>query len=168
MKKAITSIVVGLIGLSPVGVMAAQPQDKDLKDHGILLSVVEGLGIPVNFDGQLCRERPTWYGGYEIHGNDFSLCSRGDKVDRLNTVRHESWHVYQDLKDCNIKDSGMTAAFSNGPTPRMYKDFAAKYYEPEDIQLEAEAYWAADTFDAQTIANLIYQKATECGYKFKF
>jgi hypothetical protein len=151
-----------------MGVLAAQPQDKDLKDHGILLSVVEGLGIQVNFDGQLCRERPTWYGGYEVHGKELALCSRGDKSERLNTVRHEAFHVYQDLKDCNFTDSGLSSAFSGGATPRLYKDFAAKYYEPGEIQVEAEAFWAADTFDALTIATLLVQKGEECGYKFKF
>jgi hypothetical protein len=168
MKKLITSLLVGLIGLNPGLAHATEASDQDVKDHGILLSIIESLGIPVNFDGKLCKERPTWYGGYEVHGKDFALCSRGDKADRLDTVRHESWHVYQDLKDCNIKDSVMTAAFSNGPTPRMYKEFAAKHYEPAHIQIEAEAFWAADTFDALTIANLLVQKGEECGYKFKF
>jgi hypothetical protein len=168
MKKLITSLLVGLIGLNPGLAHATEAVDQELKDHGILLSVVEGLGIPVNFDGQLCRERPTWYGGYEIHGKELALCSRGDKAERLNSLRHESWHLYADLKDCSIKDSGMSAAFSSGATPRMYKEFAAKHYKPEHVSVEAEAFWAADTFSAMTIANLLVQKGEECGYKFKF
>jgi hypothetical protein len=36
------------------------------------------------------------------------------------------------------------------------------------VPTEAEASWAAHTFDALAIANLIIQKGEECGVKFKF
>jgi hypothetical protein len=168
MKKLIASLVVGLVGLNPGLAHATEVTDQAINEHGVLLNVVEKLGIPVIFDGQLCRDRPTWYGGYEVHGRSLVLCNRGDQAEKLNTMRHEAFHVYQDLKDCSIRDSGLSPAFSSGATPRFYKEFAAKYYEPGDVQLEAEAFWAADTFSAMTIATLLVQKGEECGYKFKF
>jgi hypothetical protein len=168
MKKLITSLLVGLIGLNPGLADAAEAVDQELKDHSTLLTVVDALGIPITFDGQLCKKQPTWYGGYNVYGKDFAICNKGDRVDKLDTIRHEAWHVYQDLKDCDIKDGGLVVAFQSASTPRLYKEFAAKHYKPEHVSVEAEAFWAADTFDALTIATLLVQKGEECGYKFKF
>jgi hypothetical protein len=167
MKKLITTLLVGLIGLNPGLAHATEASDQDVKDHAGLMAVIEAMGIPVVFDGEMCKET-GWYGGYELHGRDLQLCSRGNKEERMNTMRHESFHVLQDLKDCDIKDKPIAAVFNAEATPGMYKEHAAKYYEDDQVAYEAEAFWAADMFSATTIANLILQKGDECGIKFNF
>lgn len=147
-------------------VMAA-PLEQDEIDHVKLLKLITLLKIPVRFDSQYCKDMPKSYGGYRLDGADLSLCSRGDLVERLNTVRHEAWHVYQDLKDCSIADDvDLVPVFSDSPMPRAYKENVAKLYETQYVNTEAEAFWAADTFDANSIGNLIYQRAIECSFKF--
>jgi hypothetical protein len=167
MNKLITGLLVGLIGFNPAASYATVDQEVD--DHSQLLAVVEAAGIPVTFDSQICKTQQNWYGGYAVDGRELALCSRGDRAERLDTIRHEGWHVYQDLQDCSIKDTTLVmAAFGGRATPSSYKQMAAKAYSPDRVAFEAEAAWAADTFSALTIANMIHQKGLECGVKFKF
>jgi hypothetical protein len=167
MKKLIAAVLVGLVGFSPAATYATVDQEAD--DHAQLLAVVEALNVPVSFDTQLCKDEPQWYGGYALDGRELVLCSRGDRAERLDTIRHEAWHVLQDLQNCSIKDEGLLQlAMGVKATPSGYKVAAAKAYQPSHVPFEAEAAWAADTFSALTISHLLYQRATECGYKFKF
>jgi hypothetical protein len=146
---------------------ATQPNDQEFDDHVTLLDVVEKLGVHVTIDQALCKQQQNWYGGYALDGSELALCSRGNRTERLDTIRHESWHVLQDLKDCSVTDKGMIrVAMGPTATPSEYKGIAAKAYEPKHVPTEAEAIWAADTFSALTIANLIFQQASECGFRF--
>lgn len=168
MLKAISLMMAGITLINPAAVNAAEVS-KEVEDHYKLMAVVEAVGVPVHYQSEICSIKPDWYGAYKVDGGELVLCKKGTTEERLNTIRHESWHVYQDLKDCSIKDrGGLATAFGSGSTPKVFKELAAKHYSKENVPTEAEAQWAADTFDAISIASLIYQQATECGMKFKF
>jgi hypothetical protein len=168
MKKLIAGLLVGLLG-SQGAAMATPELTQEQKDHVALLVVVEQLGVYVEYDGQPCKQKPGLFGNYYVDGSLLNLCSIGDSNERMDTIRHEVWHVYQDLADCNLKDDvPVVAVFGGRGLPKGYKEHAAKYYEPSQAGYEAEAMWAAGMFSAQTIGNMLIVKGEECGVKFKF
>jgi len=169
MKKLIASLLVGALIIQPPPVLATETPDPELQEHLFLADVIEQLGVKINYGGAECKAKPGLYGNYYQNGSVMNLCEVGDRDERLDTFRHEAWHVYQDLKDCSLADNTLlSSVFSNGGTPRRFITHAAKYYDKEEVAYEAEAHWAADTFTALTIAKLLAQKGSECGAKFKF
>lgn len=168
-KKMVTAVVLGLCVALPIAVRATETITKqDKEDHIQLMAVIEALGVPVNIDPAICKQEPNWYGAYNYHGDELALCTRGDQGERLNTIRHEAFHLVQDLADCKIKDIGMVQPrFRSGGATSGYKDMAAKHYAAALVPMEAEAAWAADTFDAYTITVLLAQQADECGIKLQ-
>lgn len=162
--KAAAFLVACLAIASPV---LATPTEQEEKDHVNLIGLIEALNVPVEIDNDICKNNPGLYGRYQLNGSKMSLCSVGDQQERMNTLRHEAWHVYQDLSNCTVKDVAvLSPAFSKEAIPLLYKEHASKYYDDRVVATEAEAFWAADTFSALTMTNLIYQKASECGFKF--
>lgn len=137
------------------------------KEHIHLLQLVEALGVEVLTEGPPCDK--GWHGGYRNDGAQLVLCPGATSAqnERLDTIRHESWHVYQDLKDCNLKDTAVARPiFTDGIVPNEYKAYTAKNYTSDTALSEAEAYWAANTFNAEQINILIFSQAKSCGYKF--
>ena len=169
MTKLIISLLVGALALQPPPVLATETPDPELKEHLFLVDVIEQLGVKVNFGGAECRSKPGLYGEYYVNGSVMNLCEVGGREERLDTFRHEAWHLYQDLRDCNLSDiTALKPAFGSFGPSRAFVAQAAKHYDKEHVAYEAEAAWAAHTFDATAIANLIIQRGRECGAKFKF
>ena len=168
MLKLITAALsIGLLGASPA--LATETPDPELQEHLFLIDVIEQLGVKVNFGGSQCQARPGLYGNYTTNGSVMDLCEVGDREERMDTLRHEAWHVYQDIRDCSLVDlTTLKPAFGTFGPSRVFVAQAAKHYRGELVPIEAEAAWAAHTFNATAIANLIIQRGTECGAKFKF
>ena len=168
MLKLITAALsIGLLGASPA--LATETPDPELKEHLFLVDVIEQLGVKVNFGGAECRSKPGLYGNYATNGSAMNLCEVGDREERMDTLRHEAFHLYQDIRDCSLTDlTPLKPAFGSFGPSRAFVAHAAKHYQGELVPIEAEAAWAAHTFDATAIANLIIQRGTECGAKFKF
>ena len=169
MDKFIISLLVGAMALQPPPALATETPDPELQEHLFLVDVIEQLGVKVNFGGAECRSKPGLYGDYYVNGSVMNLCEVGDRAERMDTLRHESWHVYQDLRDCSLVDvTALKPAFGNFGPSRVFVEMAAKHYDKEHVAFEAEAAWAAHTFNASSIANLIIQRGRECGARFKF
>jgi len=166
-KNVLIGALVALVGFNPAAANATQIADKEVREHAFLLSLVEQLGVMVTFNGGDCKQEI--HGNYYLNGSLLNLCSKGDRADRLDTMRHESWHVLQDLQDCSITDSTPLRSYFGGRGPTApFKVAAQKHYPTDRVLMEAEAAWGASTFNAIAIANLIIQKGETCGFKFKF
>ena len=169
MKKVIVSLLVGAVAFQATPVLATEAPDPELKEHLFLVDVIEQLGVKVNFGGPVCRSKPGLYGDYLVNGSAMNLCEVGDREERMDTLRHEAFHLYQDIRDCSLSDlTPLKPAFGNFGPSRVFVAQAAKHYDKEQVAYEAEAAWAAHTFNATSIANLISQRGRECGAKFKF
>ena len=169
MNKLIVGLLVSALALQPPPALATETPDPELQEHVFLIDVIEQLGVKVNFGGPQCQARPGLYGNYAANGSVMDLCEVGDREERMDTLRHEAWHVYQDIRDCSLVDlTTLKSAFGSFGPSRAFVAQAAKHYNKEHVAFEAEAAWAAHTFDATAIANLIIQRGTECGAKFKF
>ena len=169
MTRLIISLLVGALALQPPPVLATETPDPELKEHLFLVDVIEQLGVKVNFGGAECQAKPGLYGNYASNGSVMNLCKVGDREERLDTLRHEAWHLYQDIRNCSLADlTPLKPAFGSFGPSRAFVAHAAKHYQGELVPIEAEAAWAAHTFDATSIANLIIQRARECDARFKF
>lgn len=169
MNHIAAGALAAFMAVTPTPVFATETPDLEIQHHTFLVTVVEQLGIKVNFGGSECQAHPGLYGNYLHDGSRLNLCPVGDRDERLDTMRHESWHVYQDLADCNIRDTKyFSSVFGGRGVTSQFTSHASKHYEAQFVPTESEAFWAASTFDALTIANLIIQKGEECGHKFNF
>lgn len=159
------------IGLATV--LAASPaiavetaSKEQIQQHVNLLGLIEALGVEIVFDGYGCNR--GWHGAYKTDGTELVLCNRGDMTDeqRMDTIRHEAWHVLQDIGDCSLTDVSYPLPVLNPAYvhPEM-REFAAKHYDVSLQPTEAEAFWMAEILDANQINALLYQKAKACGYK---
>lgn len=166
MQKLIALLAVGLSLTTPAIATPNKATQEEIEEHSTLIELIRAVGVPVNFGGKFCQDT-GFYGGYETTGKELVLCRAGDSRDRLNTVRHEAFHVYQDLQDCDLADEGyVKPVFAVDLVPTEIKTWAAKNYSKPLINAEAEAQWAAEMFTARQINVLLYQKAKACGYKF--
>jgi hypothetical protein len=149
-------------------VMAAPEITEQVEDeHVDLVALVNALGVEIKLGGPVCAK--GWYGAYAIDGSELILCNKAGttKAERLNTIRHEAAHVLQDIKDCKLKDkTPLMPIFTAGVVPKSYMSAAAKDYSQKHVSTEAEAFWAADTFEAEHINILIFTQAKSCGYQF--
>ena len=162
MKELIVGLVVGVLAFQPPPALATETPDPELKEHLFLVDVIEQLGVKVNFGGPVCRSKPGLYGDYLVNGSAMNLCEVGDREERRDTLRHEAFHLYQDIRDCSLSDlTPLKPAFGSFGPSRAFVAQAAKHYDKEHVAYEAEAAWAAHTFDATAIANLIIQRGTE-------
>ena len=169
MNKLIIGLLVSALALQPPPALATETPDPELQEHLFLVDVIEQLGVKVNFGGPQCQAKPGLYGNYASNGSVMNLCEIGDRVERLDTLRHEAWHLYQDLRDCSLADlTVLSPAFGGFGGAHIFVAQAAKHYQKEHVAFEAEAAWAAYTFNAASIGSLIVQRGTECGAKFKF
>jgi hypothetical protein len=167
MKKAIAAVLAFLAMATPA-VATPEITKQEEEDHVNLVSLVKALGIPVIFDDPVCKK--GWYGGYNYDGSAFLLCkdAPGGQAERLDTIRHEAFHVYADLaRDCSITDNDpIQPVFFPGVVPPSFITMASKNYKPAHVSTEAEAAWAANTFSAEQINILLYNKARSCGFRF--
>jgi hypothetical protein len=156
-----------LIAAGPAARATPQPQEKELDDHTSLVSLIAALGVDVQFNPKDPCVTRGWYGGYQYNGSVLALCSKGSSAERMDTIRHEAWHVYQDLRDCNLRDNvAAQPVFTAGIVTPEFLNIAAKDYEKSQVTAEAEAAWAANTFDAEQINILMFTKAKSCGFRF--
>jgi hypothetical protein len=166
--KLLSTLIAGLLAIGPAA--KATPTQAELaaeiKQHSDLLALVEALGVQVLYAPTYPCDQ-GWYGGYLVTGDELVLCEVGTPQEKLNTVRHEAWHVYQDIRDCKLKDAvALSPVFTQGVVTDEYIAFAAKNYNPNLVASEAEAFWAAYTLDAEQINVLLYNKAKSCGFRF--
>jgi hypothetical protein len=165
-KTLIAAFAITRLGLGEAAMAASEISQQEKDDHGNLIALVEAIGIPVSFNGVPCDK--GWHGGYAYNGSAFVVCANKQVSlqEKLDTVRHEAWHVYQDIRDCNIKDDvAVLPVFSVGVVEPSFIAMASKGYHPSQVASEAEAAWAARTFDAEQINILLFTKAKSCGYK---
>jgi hypothetical protein len=165
-KVLIAAFAVSRLGLGEAAMATPQPQEKEVDDHINLVALISALGVDVQHNPKDPCVTRGWYGGYQYDGSTLALCDKGDKADRMDTIRHEAWHVYQDLKDCNLKDDVVVQpVFTAGIVTPQFLDSAAKNYEKSQVTAEAEAAWAASTFDAEQINILMFTQAKSCGFR---
>lgn len=167
MIKLITAALsIGLLGASPA-LATSEITEQEKTDHENLLSLVEAVGVPVKFTGWPCDK--GWHGGYNFDGSAFIICANKqvDLAEKLDTIRHEAWHLYQDLRDCSIRDKAvLQPVFTAGVVSPNFISVAAKHYPNSHVTTEAEAAWAANTFSAEQINILMFSKAKSCGFRF--
>ena len=167
MKKAIAAVL-AFLALATPAVATPEITKQEEEEHVNLVALVDALGIPVIFKAPVCNQ--GWYGGYRYDGAAFLLCDNapGGQAERLDTIRHEAFHVYADLaRDCSITDNDpIQPVFFPGVVPPSFITMASKNYKPAHVSTEAEAAWAANTFSAEQINILLYNKARSCGFRF--
>ena len=141
--------------------------DQDMAEHLELLDTVRGMGVSVHFDSELCKRFPI-YGAYMDTTKSMILCSRGDAVERRDTLRHEVWHIVQDYQDCNLLDSGMKPL---GEPPqeeiaKLRRRSAAQYgrkgYAEKDLAMETEAFLVAAHLSAKEINTILTNQIKVC------
>jgi hypothetical protein len=165
--KLTVAALAALLFTTPVLATPSPQEDPELFDHEVLVTLIEKLGTPVHFGHAQCKANPQLYGRYMIDGSALIACPLGDRDERLGTVRHEAWHFYQDLVDCNIKDTvGLKTSLAKGVVPPLGDNSWAKYYSQEQMQSETEARWVELNYNAYTITTMIAAKAQACGFKF--
>ena len=162
----IAAFAISRLGFGEAAMATPEISQQEKDDHGNLIALVEAIGIPVGFTGWPCDK--GWHGGYSYDGSAFIVCANKQVslAEKFDTVRHEAWHVYQDIRDCSIKDDvAVQPVFSEGVVEPNFIAMASKGYHPSQVASEAEAAWAARTFDAEQINILLFTKAKSCGYK---
>ena len=164
MKKIVAGLMAALTAFVPVQAMA---EEDTFEEHLKIIAVLDGLGIELSADDEYVCNIKKWKGGYNTNGSQLVVCNNtGTPEQRLETLRHEAWHVYQDLRDCSLQDTTrVPPVFLAGVVPEDIKEWAAESYAPNQVASEAEAFWASDMFDADTIAKLLFIQAKTCGYK---
>ena len=164
MKKIVATLLAALATIAPAPTKAA-PEEVD--DHIKIIAVLDGLGIQLSSNDQFVCKEKGWKGGYNTDGSILVVCTEGaSQEDRFNTLRHEAWHVYQDLRDCSLADTGrVVPVFLQGVVPDDLKEWTAERYPVSLVPSEAEAFWAADVFEPEVIAKLLFFQAKSCGYK---
>ena len=162
----IAAFAISRLGFGEAAMATPEISQQEKDDHASLIALVEAIGIPVSFHGWPCDQ--GWYGAYALNGSAFTLCANKQVTlaEKFDTVRHEAWHVLQDMSDCSIKDDvALQPIFSAGVVEPNFIAMASKDYRPSQVTSEAEAAWAAHTFDAEQINILLFTKAKSCGYK---
>ena len=151
------------IPLALVSILSTQPvlAQSSPNDHLQLLRTVNRVGVSVQIDAPICAKEI--YGAYFQDGSALVLCSKGDQAERLDTIRHEAWHMLQDFKDCNLPDYGLNLILPSAMVPEEVVEAVKQHYPAEAVSFEAEAFFAAAVFDAQEINELIVRQASECG-----
>jgi hypothetical protein len=164
LATAATLCLAVLYGGQALATPTITQRDKDI--HIDLIELVAAIGVDIQYEGLPCQL--DWHGAYKLDGSELVLCANKDvsQAEKLDTIRHEAWHVYQDLKDCKLSDvTSLQPVFSTGVVEPDYIAVASKQYLPNQVVTEAEAAWAASTFDAEQINILMFNKAKSCGYK---
>ena len=164
MKKIVATLMAALTAVVPIQAMAAEDT---FEEHLKIIAVLDGLGISLSADDDFVCNIKKWKGGYNTNGSQLVVCNNtGTQEERLETLRHEAWHVYQDLRDCSLLDTSHVApVFLAGVVPEDVKEWVANSYPAGRVASEAEAFWASDVFDADAIAKLLFFQAKSCGYK---
>ena len=164
MKKIVAGLMAALTALVPVQAMA---EEDTFEEHLKIIAVLDGLGIELSADDAYVCNTKKWKGAYNTNGSQLVVCNNsGTQEDRLETLRHEAWHVYQDLRDCSLQDTtGVPPVFLAGVVPEDIKAWVSNSYPAIEVPSEAEAFWAAEVFDADAIAKLLFFQAKSCGYK---
>lgn len=106
------------------------------------------------------------YGGYILDGSMMFICRRGNESERFDTIRHESWHVLQDLQDCDLKDeNNLETVFTI--TTEDIEEFRndplrGHLYSEAVMASEAEAFEAAEALTAWQIDQLFEIQIEQC------
>jgi hypothetical protein len=135
-----------------------------IADHDRLLSEVQKAGVPVFIHSPVCQRFPRLHGAYNDSGHGIHLCAKGSKQERLRTIRHESWHLIQDLRNCNIKDTHdrLKPAFDRVDQSYIDKLTREGQYHPREVKVEAEAFWAQDHLSASDMADRLKALRLKC------
>jgi hypothetical protein len=135
-----------------------------IADHDRLLSEVQKTGVPVFIQSPVCQRFPSLHGAYNDAGHGIHLCAKGGKQERLKTIRHEAWHLIQDLGNCSIRDTHdrLRPAFDHVDQAYINKLTRAGQYPPNMIRVEAEAFWAMDHLSAADIADRLKALRLKC------
>lgn len=168
MKLGIASLIGVLLSATPALATPETVSETELNAHGELVVLINKLGVDILFDHPFVCQQKRWFGAYATDGSELILCenSKATQGDRLRTIRHEAWHVYQDLKDCKLTDqTPISPIFAPGKVPPLYLQYASRSYPKPEVPAEAEAYWAEDSFTPDQISTLITQQAKRCSYR---
>lgn len=157
------SVIVGLSVLLTAGSALAQPASlNSIEDHNLLLKVINAVGVPVTSTHPICNQ--DIYGAYFTNGSALVICPRGDQDERFDTIRHEAWHMYQDMRDCSLTDTNtIEPVFQSGLMPPLLVEQISQVYPAGAVTTESEAFWVAQVFDAYSIAKLVFLQAQKCG-----
>lgn len=165
MKLGIASFLGVLLSATPSLATPEIATQQEVDDHADLVVLINRLGVDVLFDHKFVCQQQRWWGAYATDGSELILCenAKSSPRERLTTIRHESWHVYQDLKDCKLTDiTSLSPVFTTGTVPESYIKYASRNYDKADVPAEAEAYWAEGQYSAKELSDLIAKKAKHC------
>lgn len=164
MKRLIThSTTAALIGaITLLTACGPTPAVASIADHVVLAAAIREAGVSIELNPRLCQQFPI-YGAYQHKQARMVLCYKGSTEDRLDTLRHEAWHLVQDLQDCDLLDDGLKPY---GQVPKAaidhFRRVSAGRYKEKDLAIEAEAHAAAETLSAKDITSYIRTLTARC------
>ena len=164
MTRLITpSITAALIGaMTLLTACGPTPAVASIADHVILVGTIRQAGVSIELNSDVCQQFPI-YGAYFHKQARLVLCSKGSTEEKLDTLRHEAWHLVQDLQDCDLLDDGLKPY---GQIPKEaidhFRRISGGNYEEKDLATEVEAYAAAETLSAKDITSYIRTLIASC------
>lgn len=161
-------LFLGACGPTPAAAQVTFAQGNAVDDHRQLIRTIEASGVEIQIDSSICNQFPM-YGAYFHKNRIMVLCSRGDQAERLDTLRHETWHLIQDAKDCDLSDHDMKTLIKPSEIPEEAKDRIRRLrlYPESDVALEAEATAAADELSASELTSILRNIKTACNGNFR-
>ena len=144
-------------------------------EHISLLDTISQLGIPIVTESPVCKKYPDGsltVGAYAVDGSELVLCPDRDPEEQMTTIRHETWHVLQDLQDCSLDDFHVITGKDGTKRvwlPLVYNELKGKVlpvvrklYHPLQWEFESEAHMASYELSAEEINDEIRYQAKAC------
>lgn len=131
-------------------------------EHSSLIDSIQQVGVRVLVDTPPCNQ--GIYGAYFNDGSRLVLCRKGDFEERMDTLRHEAWHLIQDLKDCSLSDLyPVVPVFDRSMVPQEEREKIREFYPEERLDAEAEAFFVARIMSARQIQEVLVSEMKYCG-----
>lgn len=136
--------------------------------HQALVDALTRAGVRVFFDHQICKTDRV-YGFYHNPSKSLVVCNEGSGMfdeNDLDTLRHEAIHVIQDCANGTLGDNRMGLALKPGISRQMLAQagiditkieaaYGRRGVKGVNLELEYEAFGAAATVPASTIAEVV-------------
>ena len=152
-----------LLPLLLLPVLSTQPIKAQSFDsqHSSLLSNIQRIGVDVSINHPYCNSGV--FGAYFTDGSSLIICSKGDTAEQQDTIRHESWHLIQDLQDCSLQDTTpLKPIFPISAIPPSIRAGIANHYPPSVLDVEAEAFFVASTLPPSVISDFLFYLISTC------
>ncbi len=142
--------------------------ETEAAEHNVLINTLQGHGISVFLNADECAAG-NLSGFYHSPSKSLVLCNQGSREmtdENLDTLRHESIHVAQDCRNGIKGDKNMQRILKPGAAQlladeaglnldRIREVYLGNGMDEYVVLLEYEAFAAAATMDAATIAQAL-------------